>query len=110
MLMRQKEGCLFEKMVKKKQMDIFLVLRKHRPEREAVLELRTKFAAAKDLITTLIYILTSLYIIREVDSVKYCKAKTKHLIFVAKRRPDISFLVELAVFHCFRIGTCILSR
>ena len=65
-------------------MDILLVLRKHQPEREAVFELRTEFAAAKGFKTTLLCILISLHIRRIVDSVKYCEAKTNDLIFVAR--------------------------
>ena len=70
-------------------MDILLVLRKHQPEREAVFELRTEFAAAKDFKTTLLCILITLHIKRKVNSVKYCETITNDLIFVAKRRPDI---------------------
>ena len=53
--MKQKEGCLFE-IMEKIQMGNLLVLTKHRPERQAVFELRTEFAAAKDFKTTLLCI------------------------------------------------------
>ena len=80
-----------------KQMDILLVLTKHRPEREAVFELRTEFAAAKDFKTTLLCILIFHYIL-------YVKLIVLNIV---RPRPDISFFVELAVCHCFLIGTCI---
>ena len=79
-----------------KQIDILLVLRKHQPEREAVFELRTEFAAAKDFKTTLLCILISLHIIRKVDSVKYCEAKNKYLIFI---KPESDHWQCLSLTH-----------
>ena len=82
-------------------MDNLLVLRIHRPEREAVFELRTKFAAAKGFKTTLLCILIFHYYILYVKLI---------VLNIVRPRPDISFFVELAVCHRFPIGTCILSR
>ena len=58
-------------------------------------ELRTEFAAAKDFKTTLLCILISLHIKRKVNSVKYCEAKTKDLIFVTNADQTFLFLSNL---------------